>query len=684
MWFKRKRKSPPSDRPENKSAPSSAPRGNDHSIEASLSKARGILHRDGAAKALEYLRDSPYVGSEPVVRMMHALVWNNQHDLPKELLEEPFLDPIWCQCTVCEYTWLISPLLSQVGQYRTQNAGIVCSSCGRVLCPKCATAADANCPCGGSFSNICHPNGRKHREHSTVESEEWNWLPPPPDIPIESAKDLHLYFGFEGRVPIGVDPSFPSVQTASTDDHLGWAETLVDAGLFYQAQQQFDLLKESGASSARANWLRARLELVRLRNASERSMRHLDTDLGIPEWWKSPEKIKRWLDDATKQSPKFGPAWLTAAQVYLDPACGQDFARALQCAQCAQARIGETPAVLLALGQALRGSGRALEAVAVLRRIPARYLFSWDNIPGDDSERLLRYLKDDHNISWVESAEIRKSDDSKAVRIFKDENSAEIRIEEEKVTLEISDARIHDLKVKQENGKTNIYEESTQALEDLKLAELEARCQFEPIDVKAHLRLGRWCLRNNQRDRARKIFTRLLKQTPDCAEGYYGLAQLVFTDYGKEVTERYTESHRLSHEALKRNQDFGLAYELLGTIFGNLRSGMEKVDFPLRDPIDCYRHAIELDPTCDVALCSVAEDYIERGQLQPAIEFLERAAKLDTNFSSVYFILAVVYRGTRQFWNEDWARHKAKELSPDTELTSEYENKILQLCGFEY
>jgi tetratricopeptide (TPR) repeat protein len=474
------------------------------------------------------------------------------------------------------------------------------------------------------------------------------------------------------------------VQTASTDDHLGWAETLVDAGLFFQAQQQLDLLRELGASSARANWLRARLELVRLRNASERSRRRLDTNVLMPEWWKSPEKIKRWLEAATEQSPEFGPAWLTAAQVYLDPTCGQDFARALQCAQRAQALLGETPEVLLALGQTLRGLGCASEAVAVLRRITARYLFSWDNIPGNDSERLLRYLKDDHNISWVESAEIRKSDDGKAIRIFKDKNSAEIRIEAEKVTLEISDVRIHDLKVKQEKGELNIYEESTQAREALKFAELEARCQSEPVDVDAHLRLGRWCFRNNQRDRARKIFTRLLERCSDCAEGYYGLAQLAFTDYDKKETERYTEAHRLSHEALKRNQDFGLAYELLGTIFHNLRFGMGKVDFPVKDPIDYYRRALQHDTTCDVALCSVAEDYIEHGQLQPAIKLLEKAAKLDTDISSVYFILAVIYKGTRQFEKEDWARHKAKELSPDTDLSSEYENKILQLCGFEY
>ena len=87
------------------------------------------------------------------------------------------------------------------------------------------------------------------------------------------------------------------------------------------------------------------------------------------------------------------------------------------------------------------------------------YLFSCDNVPGNDSERLIRFLRDDLDIGWVESAEIRKSDDGKTIRIFKDENSAEIMIDEkkEKATLKISDGRTHDLKVKKEYGKLNIY-----------------------------------------------------------------------------------------------------------------------------------------------------------------------------------------------------------------------------------
>ena len=90
----------------------------------------------------------------------------------------------------------------------------------------------------------------------------------------------------------------------------------------------------------------------------------------------------------------------------------------------------------------------------------AWYLFNWDKVPGNDSERLLRYLMTAHDIGWAENAEIRKSDDGKTIYISKDENSAEIVIDEdkEKATLKIRDGRTYDLKVKKENGKLNIYD----------------------------------------------------------------------------------------------------------------------------------------------------------------------------------------------------------------------------------
>jgi hypothetical protein len=98
--------------------------------------------------------------------------------------------------------------------------------------------------------------------------------------------------------------------------------------------------------------------------------------------------------------------------------------------------------------------------IPLLGGLEKEYLFSWDNVPGNDSEILLRFLRDYLTIGWAEKAEIRKSDDGKTIRIFKDENSAEIMIEEQKenATLKIRDGITLDLIIKREDGKLNIYE----------------------------------------------------------------------------------------------------------------------------------------------------------------------------------------------------------------------------------
>ena len=88
------------------------------------------------------------------------------------------------------------------------------------------------------------------------------------------------------------------------------------------------------------------------------------------------------------------------------------------------------------------------------------YLFSWDSIPGADNEKLIRFLKDDFDIEWAESAKIRKSDNT-TISISTNEKSAEIKMDEkkEKAILKISDGRTHDLKIKTESDKLNIYRE---------------------------------------------------------------------------------------------------------------------------------------------------------------------------------------------------------------------------------
>lgn len=90
-----------------------------------------------------------------------------------------------------------------------------------------------------------------------------------------------------------------------------------------------------------------------------------------------------------------------------------------------------------------------------------KHWFSWDNVPGNDNEKLIKLLRNKLDIDWVEYAKIRKFNDDRTIHIFKDENSAEIEIidaENEKATLKISDGKTYDLKIKKNNGKPYIKE----------------------------------------------------------------------------------------------------------------------------------------------------------------------------------------------------------------------------------
>lgn len=121
------------------------------------------------------------------------------------------------------------------------------------------------------------------------------------------------------------------------------------------------------------------------------------------------------------------------------------------------------------------------------------FLFNWDSFPGSDSERLLRFIKDNFDVDWAQNAAISKSDDGKTILISKDENSAEIVIngKKEKATLKLSDGRTRDLKIKMEDGKLNLYAKTARAgrvfFTDATLVEPTTDCIWaskEPITPK--------------------------------------------------------------------------------------------------------------------------------------------------------------------------------------------------------
>ena len=55
------------------------------------------------------------------------------------------------------------------------------------------------------------------------------------------------------------------------------------------------------------------------------------------------------------------------------------------------------------------------------------YFFNWDNVPGNESLRLISYLKNNLNIIWVDNAQIAKINDNETIRVFTSNNSLEFQ-----------------------------------------------------------------------------------------------------------------------------------------------------------------------------------------------------------------------------------------------------------------
>lgn len=91
-----------------------------------------------------------------------------------------------------------------------------------------------------------------------------------------------------------------------------------------------------------------------------------------------------------------------------------------------------------------------------------KYLFSWNTIPGNDSENkeLIEILRNEYNIEWIESGTptIEKGDDN-IVRIYDETNSISIELNDKKTIayLKINTNETYELIVKAEKNDLNIY-----------------------------------------------------------------------------------------------------------------------------------------------------------------------------------------------------------------------------------
>jgi hypothetical protein len=100
--------------------------------------------------------------------------------------------------------------------------------------------------------------------------------------------------------------------------------------------------------------------------------------------------------------------------------------------------------------------------VSTLREMDKSYLFSWKEIPGNDSGRFTDFLKLNYDVDWVKTAKIAKTDNDKTIMITAEENFLSLNLNNDntELTLQIDNGKTDKFIVKTENGKLNIYDKS--------------------------------------------------------------------------------------------------------------------------------------------------------------------------------------------------------------------------------
>ncbi len=89
-------------------------------------------------------------------------------------------------------------------------------------------------------------------------------------------------------------------------------------------------------------------------------------------------------------------------------------------------------------------------------------LFSWNKIPGNDSNRFIEFLKQNYGIDWIETTKIEKIDAGKTIRVCNEKNLLSISLNDKKtkVSLKIDDCRADEFIVRFENDELNVYSHS--------------------------------------------------------------------------------------------------------------------------------------------------------------------------------------------------------------------------------
>ena len=192
------------------------------------------------------------------------------------------------------------------------------------------------------------------------------------------------------------------------------------------------------------------------------------------------------------------------------------------------------------------------------------------------------------------------------------------------------------------NGSDNVLK--------LAIEQYEMIVKIEPDNVDDHLLLGRLYRLNNDLQKAESELKTAVKLDPDSEEAVTTLA-LLYTDEGDTV-------HAL--QVLSAVPDAGRSAKLYAALGATYE---QRKDY--KSAIDAYKHAIQLDRDNLDAIRGLAENLLNDGQIDAALDQYRVIADANPEDAQTYLRISEIYRRQGKYDDALDSLKKAQAMVPD-------------------
>lgn len=192
------------------------------------------------------------------------------------------------------------------------------------------------------------------------------------------------------------------------------------------------------------------------------------------------------------------------------------------------------------------------------------------------------------------------------------------------------------------NGSDNVLK--------LAIDQYEQIIKIEPNNVDDHLLLGRLYRLNNDLQKAESELKTAVKLDPNSEEAVTTLA-LLYTDEGDTVR---------ALQVLSAVPDAGRSAKLYSALGATYE---QRKDY--KSAIDAYKHAIMLDRDNLDAIRGLAENYLNDGQIDKALEQYKVIADANPEDAQTYLRMSEIYRRQGKYDDALESLKKAQAMVPD-------------------